>query len=68
MNDLIKMATAELERSLSASLPKLSTDWWQKRVIDRLSFQQQRLVQGRRFTGLKDLDFAALSCPRTSTA
>ncbi|MDA1055942.1 MAG: Swt1 family HEPN domain-containing protein [Planctomycetota bacterium] len=60
MNDLIKMATAELERFLSTSLPKLSTEWWQKRVIDRLSFQQQRLVQERRYAGLEDLDFAAL--------
>ena len=60
MNDLIKMATAELERFLSTSLPTLSNEWWQKQVIDRLSFQQQRLVQERRCKGLGDLDFAAL--------
>lgn len=60
MNDLLKTATAELERFLSESLPKLSDEWWTKHVIDRLSFQQQRLVQERRFTALRDLDFAAL--------
>lgn len=60
MNELLKAATAELERFLSASLPKLSNDWWTKHVIDRLSFQQQRLAQERHFTALRDLDFAAL--------
>lgn len=60
MNDLLKAATAELERFLSESLPKISAEWWTKYVIDRLSFQQQRLAQERRFTALRDLDFAAL--------
>ncbi len=60
MNDLLKTATAELERFLSESLPKISDEWWTKHVIDRLSFQQQRLAQERRFTALRDLDFAAL--------
>lgn len=60
MNVLIKLATAEVERFLSGSLPKLSTDWWQKHVLDRLSFQQQRHAQERKYGGLADLDFAAL--------
>ncbi len=60
MNDLLKTATAELKRFLSESLPKISVEWWTKHVIDRLSFQQQKLVQERRFTALRDLDFAAL--------
>ncbi len=60
MNDLLKAATAELERFLSESLPKISAEWWTKHVIDRLSFQQQRLAQERHFTALRDLDFAAL--------
>ena len=60
MNDLLKAATAELERFLSESLPKLSAEWWTKHVIVRRSFQQQRLAQERRFTALRDLDFAAL--------
>ena len=60
MNDLLKSATSELERFLSESLPALADDWWKKHVVDRLSFQQQRLAQERNFTALRDLDFAAL--------
>lgn len=60
MNDLLRMATSELERFLSTSLPTLSNEWWQKNVIDRLSFQQQRHAQERNCKALRDLDFAAL--------
>ena len=60
MNYLLQMATAELERFLFESLPTLSDDWWKKHVVDRLSFQQQRLAQERNFRALRDLDFAAL--------
>ncbi|OGR04380.1 MAG: hypothetical protein A2511_14610 [Deltaproteobacteria bacterium RIFOXYD12_FULL_50_9] len=60
MNDLIKIATSELELFLSANLPSLASDWWQKQVVDRLSFQQQRFVQERGYKKLQDLDFAAL--------
>jgi len=52
MNDLIRIATTELVRFLNANLPDLSGDWWQKHVLDRLSFQQQRIVQERGFTTL----------------
>ena len=60
MNDALKFATEELERFLSASLPKISIEWWEKHVIGRLSFQQQRIAQERKQTALRDLDFAAL--------
>jgi ATP-dependent helicase HepA len=60
MHALIKLATTELEGFLSAHLPKLTGDWWQKHVIDCLSFQQQRHAQERGCTSLRDLDFAAL--------
>ena len=60
MNDLLKIATGDLERFLSTSLPALSAEWWKKHVIDRLSFQQQRFAEERRLTALRDLDFAAL--------
>ena len=60
MNDLLKIATGDLERFLSASLPALSAEWWKKPVIDRLSFQQQRFAEERHLTALRDLDFAAL--------
>lgn len=60
MNDLIRIATGELTRFLSINLPALSPDWWQKSVVDRLSFQQQRMVQERGHATLQQLDFAAL--------
>jgi len=60
MNNLIKTATIELERYLSVNLPKLENDWWQKHVVSRLSFQQQRHAQERGYAKLCDLDFAAL--------
>ena len=43
--DAIRTATEELTRFLQAEMPKLSDDWWQKYVVDRLSFQQQRTVE-----------------------
>src|SRR5262249_40131614 len=60
MHALIKRATTDLEGFLSVHLPTLAGDWWQKHVIDRLSFQQQRYAQERHWTSLRDLDFAAL--------
>tara|TARA_R110001583_G_scaffold195544_1_gene375845 strand:+ start:15438 stop:19037 length:3600 start_codon:yes stop_codon:yes gene_type:complete len=60
MNNLIHLATAELATFLAAALPKLSDDWWNKQVVDRLSFQQQRMVIERNLSGLDSLDFAAL--------
>src|SRR5262249_19055650 len=42
------------------NLPLLSSDWWQKHVVERLSFQQQRYVQEKGYKELRDLDFAAL--------
>ncbi|OQB27092.1 MAG: RNA polymerase-associated protein RapA [Chloroflexi bacterium ADurb.Bin180] len=60
MNELILLATAELAHFLNARLPDLSADWWQKLVVDRLSFQQQRVVQEQGYHELQQLDFAAL--------
>jgi len=60
VNALIQIATVELTRLLSTYLPKLSEKWWEKHVVDRLSFQQQRMVQERDFTRLEQLDLAAL--------
>lgn len=60
MNDLIQLSTKELDQFLSAQLPALSEDWWNIHVVDRLSFQQQRMVEERGFKSLQQLDFAAL--------
>ena len=60
MLELIHTATAELSVFLAKHLPTLGDDWWKTHVEDRLSFQQQRIVQERGFTTLEQLDFAAL--------
>lgn len=60
MNDLVKVATVELGQFLSTNLPKLSDEWWQKHVVSRLSFQQQRIALERRQNSITDFDLAAL--------
>ena len=60
MDNLIKIATIELDKFLSVNLPKLDSGWWKKYVIGRLSFQQQRHAEERGYSTLCDLDFAAL--------
>lgn len=60
LTELTKLATLELERFLNTQLPTLGSNWWQSRVFDRLTFQQQRFVEERRQSELKDLDLAAL--------
>lgn len=60
MINLLRAATRDVSRFLSIHLPKLSPDWWDKLVIDRLSFQQQRTARERGFKQLEQFDFAAL--------
>lgn len=60
MNELIQIATVELAEYLSTNLPEISAEWWQKHVVERLSFQQQRMVQERGHYTIQQLDFAAL--------
>ncbi len=60
MNDILVLATAEFERFLRQTLPAVREDWWQKCVVDRLSFQQQRYIEERDGRDLRDLDLAAL--------
>jgi hypothetical protein len=49
-----------LARFLTAKLPALASDWWQKRVIVHLSFQQQRLAAEHNYQTLQQLDFGSL--------
>lgn len=60
MNNLIHVATTELVRFLAKYLPAISDEWWEKYVVDRLSLQQQRMVQERNYRKLEQLDLAAL--------
>ncbi len=45
---------------LQLELPQLGQNWWQTNVVDRLSVQQQRLVNGRHVSALSELDLAGL--------
>src|ERR1700730_5827002 len=60
VSDLLHLATIDLAQFLGSKMPQLSADWWQKNVVDRLSFDQQRTVQERGFYTLQQLDFSAL--------
>ena len=56
----MRIATVELARFLAGKLPEVSADWWQKHVYDRLSSQQQRVMEERGQRTLQHLDLAAL--------
>jgi ATP-dependent helicase HepA len=56
LDDVSKVILGVLERQL----PPLGTDWWQSRVVDRLSLSQQRLVAARGINTLSGLDLAGL--------
>ncbi|MEY9350302.1 ATP-dependent helicase HepA [Bradyrhizobium japonicum] len=60
MIELLKSATTDLSFFLGEQLPRLSADWWRSLVVERLSFQQQRMTAERGITSLKQLDLAAL--------
>lgn len=60
MNKLIHIATTELVRFLAKHLPAISDEWWEKHVVDRLTFQQQRIIQERNYETLEQLDLAVL--------
>lgn len=47
-------------RFLSAHLPELGDQWWEKGVVTALSYQQRRIVEERGWTTLEELDLAAL--------
>ena len=60
MNHLIHLSTGAMAHYLHEKLPQLSENWWQSQVVNRLSFQQQRMVDERGHSALDELDFAAL--------
>ena len=60
MQNELQLSTSDLAAFLESKLPSLSDKWWSKYVLERLSFQQQRFVEERRISNLRELDFAAL--------
>ena len=60
MNELLHKSGGAIARWLEAKLPALSAAWWQEQVVNRLTFQQQRLVEEKRIQSLAGLDLAAV--------
>lgn len=60
MNNLLSSFTHELRNLLNAWLPQLSLDWWNRHVLEILTYQQQERVKQSRIDNLSGLDLAAL--------
>ncbi len=60
MTYLLDEASKNLARFLEKVLPSLFDHWWNKAVVNLLSFQQQRRVKERSINSLASLDLAAL--------
>lgn len=60
MNHLLLASTKAFSAWLESRLPQLGDEWWERFVIQRLTFQQQRATEERRITTLSGLDLAAL--------
>jgi len=60
MNELLHKSGGVIVHWLESKLPALSSNWWTEQVVNRLTFQQQRLLEERRIQNLKGLDLAAV--------
>ncbi len=60
MQHILADVAAAIAALLERELPLLGQDWWKTNVLDRLSVQQQRLVNDRRVNSLSGLDLAGL--------
>ena len=58
--DALAVLSQQLVVMLAEALPRLSTDWWREQVIEKLTFQQQGVIQAAGITDLVQLDLAAL--------
>ena len=61
MNALLHESSGAISKWLDIKLPALSANWWANHVVNRLTFQQQRLVDENRIQTLAGLDLAAAS-------
>jgi len=57
---LLPTIASELRTLLNAWLPQLSDKWWERHVLDVLTYQQQERVKQSAITDLSGLDLAAL--------
>lgn len=57
---VLKLLANLLIHVLNDSLPKISNDWWDALVIDKLTYQQQSLARQNNLNALEQIDLAAL--------
>lgn len=60
MNELLQASGSEIAHWLEVKLPALGAKWWIDNVVNRLTFQQQRLVDEKQIKSLYGLDLAAV--------
>ena len=60
IHNFFQRLSAELAAFLERELPPLFDDWWNKAVVNTLSFQQKRRLAQRNITSLDGLDIAGL--------
>lgn len=60
LNNLLQKVTVSLAAYLEKVLPSLFEDWWEKAVVNNLSFQQRQRFEQRNIASLSQLDLAAL--------
>lgn len=60
VNGYLHDCSTLLIKWLGAMLPRVSNNWWQDCVIDRLSFNQRAIVDENKISKLNEFDLAAL--------
>ena len=60
MNTYLYTAARVLADWLSNLLPRVSDDWWEECVLDKLSYNQRETAVSKGYTELSDFDLAAL--------
>ena len=58
--EILNVLSKQLVNTLTQSLPKISQNWWQTHVIDKLTFQQQTFARSLPHKSIEQLDLAAL--------
>ena len=60
MYDVLNDLGRNIQQFLEAVLPSCDRQWWDNSVLAHLTFQQRRVVEGKRITSLMELDLACL--------
>lgn len=60
VNKYIHLSTKLLSEWLDKKLPRLSDDWWNDCVLDKLSDNQRMIAEEKSFSSIFDFDLAAL--------